>query len=42
MSTDKTYEFGDEFQGLFGFRSVKINPARRSLRYKVADFQRGC
>jgi hypothetical protein len=34
------YEFGDEFQGLFGFRSVKINP-ERSLRYKVADFQRG-
>jgi hypothetical protein len=34
------YEFGDEFAGLFGFRSVKINP-ERTLRYKVADFQRG-
>jgi hypothetical protein len=34
------YEFGDEFQGLFGFRAVKINP-ERTLRYKVADFQRG-
>ena len=34
------YEFGDEFQGLFGFRAVNVNP-ERTLRYKVADFQRG-
>ena len=34
------YEFGDEFQGLFGFRAVNINP-ERTLKYKVADYQRG-
>ena len=34
------FEFGDEFQGLFGFRAVKVDP-ERTLRYKVADFQRG-
>jgi len=34
------FEFGDEFGGLFGFRTVNINP-ERTLRYKVADFQRG-
>jgi hypothetical protein len=34
------FEFGDEFSGLFGFRAVKVNP-ERTLRYKVADFQRG-
>ena len=34
------FEFGDEFQGLFGFRSINVNP-ERTLRYKVADFQRG-
>ena len=34
------FEFGDEFGGLFGFRAIKINP-ERTLRYKVADFQRG-
>ena len=34
------FEFGDEFGGLFGFRAVNINP-ERTLRYKVADFQRG-
>jgi len=34
------YEFGDEFQGLFGFRAINVNP-ERTLRYKVADFQRG-
>ena len=34
------FEFGDEFQGLFGFRAVNVNP-ERTLRYKVADFQRG-
>ena len=34
------FEFGDEFQGLFGFRAVNVNP-ERTLRYKVADYQRG-
>ena len=34
------FEFGDEFQGLFGFRAVNVNP-ERALRYKVADYQRG-
>jgi hypothetical protein len=34
------YEFGDEFQGLFGFRSVNVNP-ERAMNFKVADFQRG-
>ena len=36
----QTYEFGDEFAGLFGFRSVKVNPDR-TLNFKVADYQRG-
>jgi len=36
----QTYEFGDEFAGLFGFRSVAVNPDR-TLKYKVADYQRG-
>ena len=36
----QTFEFGDEFQGLFGFREVKVNP-ERSLQFKVADYQRG-
>ncbi len=34
------YEFGDEFQGLFGFRAVKVNPDR-AMNFKVADFQKG-
>jgi len=34
------YEFGDEFQGLFGFRAVNVNP-ERAMNFKVADFQRG-
>ena len=34
------FEFGNEFGGLFGFRAININP-ERTLRYKVADFQRG-
>jgi len=34
------FEFGDEFQGLFGFREVKVNPSR-SLDFKIADYQRG-
>jgi hypothetical protein len=36
----QAYEFGDEFAGLFGFRSVKVNPDR-TLKYKVANYQRG-
>ena len=36
----QVYEFGDEFAGLFGFRSVKVNPDR-TLKYKVANYQRG-
>jgi hypothetical protein len=34
------FEFGDEFQGLFGFRSVKVNP-ERAMNFKVANFQKG-
>jgi len=34
------FEFGDEFQGLFGFRSVKVNP-ERAMNFKVADYQKG-
>ena len=36
----ETYEFGDEFAGLFGFRTVKVNPDR-TLKFKVANYQRG-
>jgi len=36
----ETFEFGDEFQGLFGFRSVNVNP-ERSINFKIADYQRG-
>jgi len=36
----QTFEFGDEFAGLFGFRSVAVNP-ERTLQFKVADYQRG-
>ena len=36
----ETYEFGDEFAGLFGFRTVSVNPDR-TLKYKVANYQRG-
>jgi len=34
------FEFGNEFQGLFGFRPVDVNPDR-AMNFKVADFQRG-
>jgi hypothetical protein len=34
------YEFGDEFQGLFGFRSVNVNP-ERAMNFKVANYQKG-
>jgi hypothetical protein len=36
----QTFEFGDEFAGLFGFRAVRVNP-ERGLRFKVADYQKG-
>mgnify|MGYP003117287446 CR=1 FL=1 len=36
----QTYEFGDEFSGLFGFRAVQVNPGR-TMKYKVADYQNG-
>jgi len=36
----QTYEFGDEFTGLFGFRAVAANPGR-TMKYKVADYQAG-
>ena len=34
------FEFGDEFQGLFGFRPVDVNPDR-AMNFKVAEFQQG-
>ena len=34
------YEVGDELAGLFGFRAVKLNPAR-TINFKVADYQKG-
>ena len=34
------FEFGDEFQGLFGFRAVNVNPDR-AMNFKVADYQKG-
>ena len=34
------FEFGDEFQGLFGFRPVSVNP-QRTMNFKVADYQKG-
>jgi len=36
----QTFEFGDEFAGLFGFRAVNVNPGR-AINFKVADYQRG-
>ena len=36
----QAYEFGDEFAGLFGFRSVAVNPDR-TLKFKIANYQRG-
>jgi hypothetical protein len=36
----QTYEFGDEFAGLFGFRAVAANPGR-TMKYKVADYSSG-
>ena len=37
---DRLGVFGSWFAGLFGFRSVSVNP-ERSLDFKVADYQRG-
>jgi len=34
------FEFGDEFQGLFGFRAVRVNPDR-TMKFKVADYKEG-
>jgi len=36
----QTFEFSDEFAGLFGFRAVQVNPGR-TMKYKVAEFQSG-
>jgi len=36
----QTYEFGDEFGGMFGFRAVAANPGR-TMKYKVADYKQG-
>jgi hypothetical protein len=36
----QTYEFGDEFTGLFGFRAVDVNPGR-TMKFKIADYQQG-
>jgi len=39
-SSGETYEFGDEFAGIFGFRAVNVNP-QRAMNFKVADYQKG-
>jgi hypothetical protein len=39
-SSGETYEFGDEFAGIFGFRAVNVNP-NRAMNFKVANYQRG-
>jgi hypothetical protein len=36
----QTYEFGDEFAGLFGYRAVAVNPGR-TMKYKVAGYSSG-
>jgi hypothetical protein len=36
----QTFEFGDEFTGLFGFRAVEVNPGR-TMKFKVANYQQG-
>jgi len=36
----ETFEFGNEFAGLFGFRAVNVNP-ERTLKFKIADYQKG-
>jgi hypothetical protein len=34
------FEFGDEFQGIFGFRAVRLDPDR-TMKFKVADYKQG-
>jgi len=34
------FEFGDELQGLFGFRAVRLDPDR-TMKFKVADYKQG-
>jgi len=34
------FEFGDEFQGLFGFRAVRLDPDR-TMKFKVAEYKQG-
>ena len=36
----RTYEFDDEFAGVFGFRAVEVDPLR-SMKFKIADFRTG-
>ena len=36
----RSYELGDELQGLVGFRAIKVDP-ERAINFKIADFQRG-
>jgi len=36
----QTFEFGDEFAGLFGFRAVNVSP-ERAINFKIADYQKG-
>ncbi len=36
----RTYEFDDEFAGVFGFRAVEVDPIR-AMKYKIADFRTG-
>jgi hypothetical protein len=35
----KSYELGDELQGMFGFRAVEVDP-NKSIKYKIADYKR--
>ena len=36
----RTYEFDDEFAGVFGFRAVEVDPLN-SMKFKIADFRTG-
>ena len=36
----REYEFGDEFAGVLGFRTVKVDPVN-SMKFKIADFRTG-
>lgn len=35
----KSYDLGDELQGMFGFRAVEVDP-NKSIKYKIADYKR--